>query len=67
MIADLQNCLLLILRINLFQRVQLDIRQKLLLGLVLSLAVFVVVTVETWPETGLYVGTGVPCLLTAVA
>lgn len=44
MTADQKNCLVLVLPINLPWKVQINIRQKLLPGLVLSLTVFVIVT-----------------------
>lgn len=44
MTADQKNCPVLALPVNLLWKVQIEIRQKLLLGLVLSLTVFVIVT-----------------------
>ena len=42
--ADRHDCLVLILPISLLWKVQIYVRQKLLLGLVLSLTIFVIIT-----------------------
>ena len=42
--ADRRDSLVLILPISLLWKVQINVRQKLLLGLVLSLTIFVIIT-----------------------
>ena len=51
--ADHYNSLVLVLPINLLWKVQIDIRQKLLLGLLLSLTVLVIITAIVRVTVGL--------------